>query len=122
MHSAILNVTFDCKDAAFLAQFWSGVTRWPVSKVDMPGNPFWLVARPDDEGVHLVFVEVPEAKTLKNRVHLDLRPQEGSQADELARLEALGAVVLDDRRTATPGGWIMMADPEGNEFCLEKGE
>ncbi len=122
MRSAILNVTFDCKDSELLAQFWSGVTRWPASKVDMPGNPFWLVADPDREGVHLVFVEVPEAKTVKNRVHLDLVPEGGSQADELARLEALGAVIVDDRRGATPGSWIMMADPEGNEFCLEEGD
>jgi predicted enzyme related to lactoylglutathione lyase len=122
MRSAILNVTFDCQDSALLARFWSGVTRWPVSKQDMPGNPFWLVARPESEGVQLVFVEVPEAKTLKNRVHLDLVPEEGSQDDEVARLEALGAVILDDRRNATPGGWIVMADPEGNEFCLEQGE
>jgi hypothetical protein len=88
----------------------------------MPGNPFWLVADPDREGVHLVFVEVPEAKTVKNRVHLDLVPEGGSQADELARLEALGARIVDDRRDATPGSWIMMADPEGNEFCLEEGD
>lgn len=102
MRSAILNVTLDCTDAASLARFWSEVTRWPVSKVDMPGNPFWLVARPDQEGVHLVFVEVAEAKTVKNRVHLDLVPEGGSQDEEVARLEALGAVIHDDRRDANP--------------------
>ena len=119
MRSAILNVTFDCRDAALLARFWSAVTRWPASKQDMPGNPFWLVARSEDEGVHLVFVEVPEPKTVKNRLHLDLVPEEGSQDDEVARFQALGAGILDDRRRATPGGWVVMADPEGNEFCVE---
>lgn len=121
MRSTILNVTLDCKDAAFLARFWSGVTRWPASKQDMPGNPFWLVARSDHD-VRLVFVEVPETKTEKNRVHLDLVPEEGSQDDEVARLEKLGARILDDRRRATPGGWVVMTDPEGNEFCVERSE
>jgi Glyoxalase-like domain len=87
----------------------------------MPGNPFWLVAGPEHDGVHLVFVEVPEAKTVKNRVHLDLVPEEGSQDDEVVRFEALGARILDDRRSATPGGWVIMADPEDNEFCVEQG-
>ncbi|MFD3405318.1 VOC family protein [Kribbella sp. NPDC058693] len=119
MRSAILNVTFDCGDSAAVARFWSAVTRWPAEKVEMPGNPFWVVADPERDGPQLVFVEVPEPKGGKNRVHLDLLPQGGSQDDELARLQALGAVVVDDRRTAEPGGWIMMADPEGNEFCLE---
>ena len=119
MHSSILNVTFDCTDAARLARFWSGVTRWPASRQDMPGNPFWLVARPGLEGVHLVFVEVPEPRTVKNRVHLDLVPEGGSQDEEMARLIALGAGVVDDRRNAEPGGWVVLADPEGNEFCLE---
>ena len=119
MRSAILNVTFDCRDAALLARFWSAVTRWPASKQDMPGNPYWLVARPGAEGVHLVFVEVPEAKTVKNRVHLDLVPEEGSQDDEVVRLRGLGARVVEDRRNATPGGWVILADPEDNEFCLE---
>lgn len=122
MRSTILNVTFDCQDAALLARFWSGVTRWPASKQDMPGNPFWLVARPDHDGVRLVFVDVPEAKTVKNRIHLDLLPEEGSQDEEIARLEALGAKILDDRRAAAPGGWVVMADPEGNELCIERGE
>jgi predicted enzyme related to lactoylglutathione lyase len=120
VRSAILNVTFDCVDAALLARFWSGVTRWPASRQDMPGNPFWLVARPGDDGVHLVFVEVPEAKSAKNRVHLDLVPEDGSRDEEVARFAALGARVLDERRAATPGGWVVMADPEDDEFCVEE--
>ena len=88
----------------------------------MPGNPFWLVADGESGGVHLVFVEVAEVKAVKNRVHLDLTPAEGSQEEEVARLVGLGARILDDRRESTPGGWLVMADPEGNEFCLEQGE
>jgi predicted enzyme related to lactoylglutathione lyase len=117
--SWILNVTFDCLDGESLARFWSGVTGWPWLKEEMPGNPFWLVGQPDDNGPRLVFVQVPEAKSFKNRVHLDLVPRDGSQAEEVTRLEALGATVLDDRRGAKPGGWVVLVDPEGNEFCVE---
>lgn len=121
MSSSIFNVTFDCVDGELLARFWSGVTSWPWSKEEMPGNPFWIVGHPDADRTRLVFVEVPEGKVAKNRVHLDLVPDEGSQADEVVRLEALGATVVDDRRRATPGGWVVLADPEGNVFCLEGG-
>jgi predicted enzyme related to lactoylglutathione lyase len=121
MSSSVLNVTFDCSDAASVAHFWGGVTRWPCEKQEMPGNTFWVVAEPDGVGPRLVFVTVTEPKIVKNRVHLDLVPN-GPQAEELARLESLGAQVIDDRRHAAPGGWVVMADPEGNEFDLESGE
>ena len=121
MSSSILNVTFDCSDAASLAQFWSQALQGSCSKQEMPGNPFWVAGMPGAVGLRLVFVNVPEPKTVKNRVHLDLVPG-GSQAEELARIESLGGRVIDDRRQATPGGWVVMADPEGNEFDLESGE
>jgi predicted enzyme related to lactoylglutathione lyase len=120
MGSSILNVTFDCADDASVAQFWSAVTEWPWSKHEMPGNPFWVVGDPGRSGPRLVFVNVAEPKSAKNRVHLDLVP-DGSQGEELARLQALGARVIDDRRDSTPGGWVVLADPEGNEFDLESG-
>ena len=89
--SSILNVTFDCADAEVMARFWSEVTRWPSSKVEMPGNPYWRVGPDSDASPLLVFVEVPEPKHTKNRVHLDLLPQDGSQDQELVRLESLSA-------------------------------
>ena len=53
-------------------------------------------------------------------MHLDLLPKDSaSQEEEVARLASLGARMVDDRRDSTPGGWIVMADPEGNEFCIE---
>ncbi|NIK56108.1 VOC family protein [Kribbella shirazensis] len=118
MRSAILNITFDCTDSRAQADFWSQVTRRPATFHDMPGNPFWAI----EGDVNLVFVQVPEPKTIKNRLHLDLVPHDGSQSEELERLRSLGARVLDDRRTATPGSWIVLTDPEGNEFCLEEGD
>jgi len=120
--SSIVNVTFDCSDAESVARFWSEVTRWPLSKEDMPGNPFWLVSDGGGAAPSLVFVEVPEPKRVKNRVHLDLLPQDGPQDQEVARIEALGARIVDDRREVTPGGWVVMADLEGNEFCVEGGD
>ncbi len=119
LSASILNVTFDCSDAASLARFWSEVTRWPWSKEEMPGNPYWVVGQPEQSAPRLVFVEVPEERTAKNRVHLDLVPDDLSQDQEVARIVSLGAHVIDDRRHVTPGGWVVMADPEGNEFCVE---
>ena len=73
-----------------------------------------------DGGHKLLFIEVPEGKSGKNRIHLDLEPVEGSRDDELARLLEHGAVeVADHRGQYGPGtGWVILADPEGNEFCI----
>jgi hypothetical protein len=69
-------------------------------------------------GRRLLFQRVPETKTVKNRIHLDLHPGEGLRAREVARLTALGASVL--REVDEPSGaWVVMADPEGNEFCVQ---
>lgn len=68
-------------------------------------------------GRRLLFQRVPEIKTVKNRLHLDLHPGDGRRADEVARLTALGARVLREV-TEPAGAWVVMADPEGNEFCV----
>jgi predicted enzyme related to lactoylglutathione lyase len=116
--SSILNVTFDCADGERLARFWSGVTGWAWSKEEMPGNPFWVVGDADGVATRLVFVLVRERKSAKNRVHVDLLPS-GDLDGEVTRLVALGATIVDDRRGITPGGWVVMGDPEENEFCVE---
>ena len=71
-----------------------------------------------DRSQLLLFITVPDAKKLKNRVHLDLRPVEGSREEEVARLLALGAMHIADFRRPDGSGWITLADPEGNEFCV----
>jgi hypothetical protein len=121
MSLSILNVTFDCSDAAATASFWSELTNWPCSKEEMPGNLFWVVALPAAGASRLVFVDVVDPKTVKNRIHLDLVPEDASQDQEVDRILSLGARIIDDRRQATPGGWVVMADLEGNEFCVEGG-
>jgi predicted enzyme related to lactoylglutathione lyase len=119
MLSAILNVTFDCQNPHVVAAFWCAVTGSSLEEVKTPGNDYWVVSAPDGRWPRLVFVSVPENKVVKNRVHLDLLPVERDQEVELTRLLGLGATIVDDRRTLTPGGWVVLADPEGNEFCLE---
>jgi predicted enzyme related to lactoylglutathione lyase len=116
MTSGIFNVAFDCADPYQLAQFWSKVTGHPLGAEDIPGDPEVAIALPN--GLNLYFQQVPEAKVGKNRVHVCMRPV-GRQADELQRLLAIGATIVDDRRAlAEHGGWAVLADPEGNEFCL----
>ncbi|MFF8607685.1 VOC family protein [Streptomyces sp. NPDC015346] len=69
-------------------------------------------------GRRLLFQRVPEKKTVKNRLHIDVHAAPGTREAEVARLEALGASVL--RRVAEQGGeWVVMTDPEGNEFCVQ---
>ena len=117
MSSLVLNITFDCLDARSVAQFWGTVTGYPNELQHQPGNVYWVVGPPDGSLPRLVFVTVPEKKSTKNRVHLDLLPKDAaSQEEEVARLVDVGARVVDDRRDTSPGGWIVMADPEGNEF------
>jgi predicted enzyme related to lactoylglutathione lyase len=115
MTSAIRHTTIDCADAYALAGFWSQVLDLPVHDDDKPGDEEALI-----EGAGLLFVTVPEAKTAKNRVHLDLQPQDRTRDEEVERLLALGATLVDDRRNPDGTGWAVLADPEGNEFCVER--
>jgi len=119
MSSAILNITLDCADAGRVAAFWAEVTGWPLRQQrDEPGQAEYSAGPPPGGSIRMYFVTVPEPKTVKNRVHLDLIPP-GDQQEEIARLVALGATVTGGQ---PPGaGWVVMADPEGNEFCLEPG-
>jgi predicted enzyme related to lactoylglutathione lyase len=115
MTSAIRHVTIDSADAYRLAIFWSQVLGQPVHEDDKPGDEEALI-----EGAGLLFVTVAEPKTVKNRVHVDLRPQDRTRDEEVERLLALGATLVDDRRNADGTGWVVLADPEGNEFCVER--
>ena len=65
---------------------------------------------------------MPEGKAVKNRLHLDLQPQGIRRDDEVQRLLGLGATVVGDRRRPDGTGWVTMADPEGNEFCVERSD
>ncbi|MFF5016389.1 VOC family protein [Streptomyces sp. NPDC001165] len=115
MTSKIRHVTMDCADAYALGSFWSQVLGQPLHEDDKPGDPMALI-----EAAGVLFVTVPEPKTVKNRVHLDLQPQDRTRDEEVERLLALGATLVDDHRKPDGTGWALLADPEGNEFCVER--
>ncbi|WP_163512961.1 VOC family protein [Fodinicola acaciae] len=115
MTSTVFNVTFDCADPYALASFWSDVTGQPLGDDDHPGDPAAAIAMP--AGFQLYFERVPEPKTVKNRVHVCLRPDDRREL-EVDRLLALGATIVADRREENGAGWVVFADPEGNEFCV----
>jgi predicted enzyme related to lactoylglutathione lyase len=119
MGSTILNLTFDCADPGTMAQFWSAVTGWTLHEEDLqPSHQEYSVGPAAEDGIRLYFVGVPEPKVVKNRTHLDLIPP-GDQQEEIARLVKLGATVAETQPDGV--GWVILADPEGNEFCLEGG-
>ena len=109
----------DTADPAGLASFWQSALGW---RRTFEQDDSVVLEPPEgsaEDGVapDLLFLRVPEGKAGKNRLHLDLRPED--QAAEVARLEGLGA----SRADVGQGGdvsWVVMADPDGNEFCVLK--
>ena len=120
MDLRVHNITFDCADARALATFWSTVTGWNVYYDDDPE----VVVAPTFpyDGTGLLFIPVPEGKTAKNRLHLDLAPATGTRDEAVAGALAAGATLLGDFRTPDGTGWVTLADPEGNELCIERGQ
>ncbi|MCF6524232.1 VOC family protein [Streptomyces sp. JJ36] len=119
MASLVRHVTIDCADAYALGGFWAAALNSSLAEDDYPGDPEATVESP---GATLLFVTVPERKaaTVKNRVHLDLQPQDRTRDEEVERLLALGATLVADHRRPDGTGWATLADPEGNEFCVER--
>ncbi|MEU6785559.1 VOC family protein [Nonomuraea angiospora] len=141
-----VQITFDCADPAGLAAFWAealgyrvqdppkGFESWEqaLEAMGVPPerrNDASAVIDPDGAGPRLFFQRVPEGKQVKNRVHLDVRAAPGYEGDarmaaleaEAERLVSRGATRLQRHEPALPlgAGHIVMADPEGNEFCLD---
>lgn len=126
MTSLVSHTTIDCANAYELSQWWKQV----LGYVDLDGDP----NEPGHEeclildsasGHRLLFIEVPDGpKTGKSRIHLDLRPREGTRDQEIERVRGLGATeIADHRGQYGPGtGWVVLADPEGNEFCVLRSE
>lgn len=110
MVSFIKSVTFDCHEPLVVAEFWAEALGSNVDE-ESTSDRAW-VEPAGWGGPSLWFVRVPEPKTAKNRQHFDLRPT-GDHGDEVERLVALGATVVRD-----DGELTVMADPEGNEFCV----
>ncbi len=111
MGTFIKSVTFDCADALVMARFWARALGSDVDEESTVDKAF--VEAPGWGGPNVWFARVPESKSAKNRMHFDLRAPDGIDA-EVERLVGLGATVLHRFDALT-----VMADPEGNEFCVE---
>jgi hypothetical protein len=116
MASRTANFCIDAHDPKAQAQWWEQVL-----------DDFALDESDDDPdevglkgpgGRWLLFLRVPEAKSVKNRMHMCLRPVDRSRDEEVERLCGLGATLVNDLRTGDAKGWAVLADPEGNEFCV----
>ena len=113
MGSRFTELVVDATDPERLGRFWSAVLGWqPTGRYEGAVE----IAAPGGGGPSLTFVPVPEAKTIKNRLHIDLNPVACDQEVELQRLLALGARPVDIGQGEQ--SWVVLADPEGNEFCL----
>jgi hypothetical protein len=114
----ISQFTFDAADPVGLARWWASALGWRLAWEPEGADDEEVEIEPGDgSATHWLFVPVSEGKTVKNRVHPDLRPPDGSsQQAELERLLALGARPVDVGQGDVT--WHVLADPEGNEFCL----
>ena len=117
--TVIHNITFDCADAAALARFWQRLLGWDLHPESDAEEA--LLTEPSRSGPGLLFIRVPEPKAGKNRIHLDLQPRR-LRDEEVEHLLGEGATVVADHRKPDGAGWVVMADPEGNEFCVERSE
>jgi len=114
MPSRLAVICLDALQPRVVADFWCAVLDWVVMEEDVDGIGIAPVA---GTGPRIDVFQVLERKTVKNRLHLDLRADGSSTADELARLLALGATHADVGQ-GSDVTWTVLADPEGNEFCL----
>jgi len=125
MTSFISHTSVDCRDAYELSEWWKQVLGYTDVPGDPnePGHPECLIVDPGT-GHRVLFIEVPEEKAVKNRLHFDLRPRDRRRDEEVEVVRALGATVVADLRGLHgPGtGWVVLADPEGNEFCILRSE
>jgi len=125
MAAFVSHTTLDSRNAYELSEWWKRVLGYVDVEGDpnLPGHEECMIVDAET-GHRLLFIEVPDEKRVKNRVHLDLRPRSGTRDEELRRLVALGATQVDDLRGKYgPGtGWVVLADPEGNEFCILRSE
>ena len=114
MSLRIANVTFDCVDPIVLSTFWSAAFGRPVDPDPSPDFAS-IGVKDDDPAPSLFFINVPEAKAVKNRVHVDLSSDD--QESEVTRLIGLGAARVS-HHDEWGHSWTVMLDPEGNEFCV----
>lgn len=122
MTSKFTELAIDCADPRGLARFWCSVLDYEVKDeadgivtIGSPALPEGR-SRPGPMPPTLTFAHVPESKTVKNRLHIDLNPTDRNQGEEVSRLLNLGARTVDVGQGDE--SWVVLADPEGNEFCV----
>ncbi len=117
MSVRIQNISVDSLDPVRLAAFWAEALGWRITSVEPEEVVLEPPAGSREEGVvpDVLFLPVPEGRVAKNRLHLDLRPSD--QLAEVERLIGLGATHVDIGQTSECT-WVVLADPEGNEFCV----
>jgi predicted enzyme related to lactoylglutathione lyase len=110
-------ICIDTTDPATLGRWWQELLGWRLTHEDDDEVVLEPPAGSPEDGVSpdILFLRVPEPKTVKDRLHIDLRPED--QAAEVARAEALGAIRVDIGQ-GDDVSWVVLADPEGNEFCI----
>ena len=123
MTSLIWCTTVDCRNAYELSEWWKQVLGYEDVPDDpnLPGHTECLIRDPETRH-SVLFIEVPEDKQVKNRIHFDIAPRQGTRDEEVARVVGLGAKQVDDRREPDGKGWVVLTDPEGNEFCILRSE
>ena len=122
MASYVSHTSIDCHNAYQLSEWWKQVLDYVdvADDPNEPGHEECMILDPDT-GHHLLFIEVPDPTPGKNRAHLDLRPRgDDTQDGEVRRLLGIGATEVADRRGihGPDSGWVVLADPEGNQFCV----
>ncbi|WP_446219208.1 VOC family protein [Micromonospora sp. IBHARD004] len=117
MSALIHCVTVESDDPYKLASWWAGALDRRLHDDDHPGDPEAVLVAPGGHGPDLLFVEVGERHG-KGAFHLDLQPADRTRDAEVERLLGLGAALVADRRRPDGTGWVVLADPEGNEFCV----
>ncbi|WIM92643.1 VOC family protein [Actinoplanes oblitus] len=115
----IRHITVDARDAVTIATFWAALTGYQLHEESTAEEALLTPAFPDAPGI--LFIKVPEGKTAKNRLHLDIQPPTGTRDEFVPQLQAAGATIHEDHRKPDGTGWVTMLDPEGNEFCVERG-
>ena len=119
MALALSHTTVNALDAYVQSVWWADLLGYAEDPEDPnePDHEECMIFSPD--GSHrILFIDVPDAKQVRNRVHFDLRPTDRTRDEEHERVLGLGATDVDDCRTEDGRGWWVMADPEGNEFCI----
>ena len=117
MSLRIEQLNVDANEPDTLSRWWAEVLGWTVQRDPQYPDEWPVVPPTPEDGPELLFVLVPEAKTVKNRLHLDLRPDDRDA--EVDRLIARGATRADVGQGEQT--WVVLADPEGNEFCVLSG-